>query len=187
MGFGQPPKTKFIISSTSHTGEKFGPVEIDMDPAVLHKEAAEGKSFFSYMYGVAYQIAIRYQVRGLVIENYKTDLPTSKGLSSSAAATVLVARAFNRVYDLKMSVRGEMDLAYNGEITTPSQCGRMDQCCAFGSRPVLMKFDGDHLECEELSLGAPLYLVIVELAGTKVTNLTNLHLALNFFQPRPGP
>jgi len=66
-------------------------------------------------------------------------------------------------------VRGEMDLAYHGEITTPSQCGRMDQCCAFGARPVLMKFDGDLLECEELTLGAPLYIVIVELAGTKDT------------------
>lgn len=49
-------------------------------------------------------------------------------------------------------VRGEMDLAYHGEITTPSQCGRMDQCCAFGPRPVLMTFDGDRLDCDELSL-----------------------------------
>ena len=33
-----------------------------------------------------------------------------KGLSSSAAVTVLVARAFNRVYDIKLTVRGEMEL-----------------------------------------------------------------------------
>ena len=69
---------------------------------------------------------------------------------------MLAARAFNRVYDLKLSVRGEMDLAYHGEITTPSQCGRMDQCCAFGARPVLMTFDGDRLDCDELSLGGTL-------------------------------
>mmetsp|Transcript_18533 Transcript_18533/g.39925 ORF Transcript_18533/g.39925 Transcript_18533/m.39925 type:complete len:183 (-) Transcript_18533:70-618(-) len=118
-----------------------------------------------------------------------------------------------------------MDLAYQGEITTPSQCGRMDQCCAFGARPILMTFDGDkaraslwckctarfpshklillqechirwhsshscdtekleedphetahacgcarvQLDCEELSLRSPLYIVIVELAGTKDT------------------
>ena len=84
-------------------------------------------------------------MQGLVIDNYKTDLPLRKGLSSSAAVCVLAARAFNRVYDLKLTVRGEMDLAYHGEITTPSQCGRMDQCCAFGPRPVLMTFDGDRL------------------------------------------
>ena len=31
-----------------------------------------------------------------------------------------------------------MELAYQGEITTPSRCGRMDQGCAFGNRAVLM-------------------------------------------------
>ena len=160
---------KLIISSHDHRGNKYGPVEMPMDPEVLLKEAAAGDSYFAYIYGVAYQIAVRYNCQGLVLENYKTDLPQAKGLSSSAAATVLAARAFNRVYDLKLSVRGEMDLAYHGEITTPSQCGRMDQCCAFGTRPVLMKFDGDLLECDELTLGAPLYIVIVELAGTKDT------------------
>ena len=87
-----------------------------------------------------------YRVRGLVIDNYQTDLPMKKGLSSSAAICVLAARAFNRVYDLKLTVRGEMELAYQGEITTPSRCGRMDQGCAFGNRPVLMTFDGDRLD-----------------------------------------
>eukprot|EP00966_Prymnesium_polylepis_P157261 3634668-Prymnesium_polylepis.1 len=47
-----------------------------------------------------------------------------------------------------------MDLGYSGEITTPSQCGRMDQCCAFGARPVQMIFDGDRLDCEEFALNA---------------------------------
>ena len=101
-------------------------------------------------------------MQGLRIDNYKTDLPHSKGLSSSAAACVLAARAFNRVYDLKLTVRGEMDLAYQGEITTPSRCGRMDQCCAFGARPVLMTFDGDRLDCDELHIGCTLHIVIVE-------------------------
>ena len=165
----RPHPHKLIVSSVDHNGNKYGPMELLMDPEILRKAAASGDSYFSYIFGVAYQIAVRYNCRGLVIENYKTDLPQAKGLSSSAAATVLAARAFNRVYDLKLSVRGEMDLAYHGEITTPSQCGRMDQCCAFGARPVLMKFDGDLLECEELTLGAPLYIVIVELAGSKDT------------------
>lgn len=35
----------------------------------------------------------------------------------------MVARAFNRVYDLKLTIRGEMDIAYHGEIRTPSRCG----------------------------------------------------------------
>lgn len=38
-----------------------------------------------------------------------------------------VARAFNQVYDLRLTTRGEMEVAYAGEVTTPSKCGRMDQ------------------------------------------------------------
>lgn len=163
-----PHPSKLIVSSVDHFGRKTGPVELSMDPSVLLAHAAEG-GHFSYVAGTAYQILVRYQVQGLVIENYKTDLPPRKGLSSSAAACVLAARAFNRVYDLKLTVRGEMDLAYHGEITTPSQCGRMDQCCAFGARPVLMTFDGDRLDTDELVLGGTLHLVIVELAGKKDT------------------
>ena len=118
---------------------------------------------------------------GLEIDNDMTDLPLEKGLSSSAAVCVLVARAFNVLYDLKvcvgsdmctlfvlalfqgimyivdiccisssfiyrpslisrvalqMTIRGEMEYAYQGEILTPSKCGRMDQGCAYGSRLV---------------------------------------------------
>jgi hypothetical protein len=56
--------------------------------------------------GVAYSILTDYRVGGLVIDNYRTTLPLKKGLSSSAAICVLVARAFNRVYDLKMTREG---------------------------------------------------------------------------------
>ena len=62
---------------------------------------------------------VHYHVQGLEIDNYYTDLPVQKGLSSSAAITVLCARAFNRVYDLKLTIRGEMDIAYHGESTHP--------------------------------------------------------------------
>jgi UTP-glucose-1-phosphate uridylyltransferase/mevalonate kinase len=139
-----------------------------MEPKALMEEALSG-SFWSYIAGVAYQVLTNYHVRGLVIHNYKTDLPVKKGLSSSAAICVLTARAFNRVYDLKLTVRGEMELAYQGEITTPSRCGRMDQGCAFGNRPVLMTFDGDHLETTELQVNQELYFVIVDLNAQKDT------------------
>jgi UTP-glucose-1-phosphate uridylyltransferase len=108
-------------------------------------------------------------VRGLMINNYRTDLPLKKGLSSSAAICVLAARAFNRVYDLKLTIRGEMELAYQGEITTPSRCGRMDQGCAFGNRPVLMVFDGDRLDTIELQVKQELYFVVVDLLAQKDT------------------
>ena len=95
---------------------------------------------------------------------------------------MLTARAFNLAYDLKMTVRGEMDYAYRGEITTPSRCGRMDQGCAYGSRPVMMEFDGDALEVSELACGADFHFIIADLKATKdtVRILADLNKAFPF-------
>jgi len=160
--------TSLVLSSTTPEGQRVGPYEIPMHPKALLEEAQRG-GFWSYIAGVAYQCLTHYHVRGLVIDNYKTDLPLKKGLSSSAAICVLAARAFNRVYDLKLTVRGEMEMAYQGEITTPSRCGRMDQGCAFGNRPVLMTFDGDYLETTELQVDQEIYFVVVDLQAQKDT------------------
>jgi len=164
----EPHPNALVMTSVTPEGDKIGPVEIPMELGALYREAQYG-GFWSYICGVAYQVLTNYRVRGLVINNYRTDLPIKKGLSSSAAACVLAVRAFNRVYDLKMTVRGEMELAYQGEITTPSRCGRMDQGCAFGSRPVLMVFDGDRLDTKELQAGRDMHLVIVDLQSKKDT------------------
>jgi UTP-glucose-1-phosphate uridylyltransferase/mevalonate kinase len=160
--------TALILSSTTPDGVRQGPYEIPMETKSLLEEAQAG-GFWSYVAGVAYQVLTNYHVRGLVIDNFKTDLPIKKGLSSSAAISVLAARAFNRIYDLKLTTRGEMELAYQGEITTPSRCGRMDQGCAFGDRPVLMTFDGDRLDTTELQVKQELYFVMVDLASKKDT------------------
>jgi len=164
----EPHPTSLVLTSSTAEGRKHSPYEIPMDPKALLAEAQSG-GFWSYVAGVAYQILTHYHVRGLTINNYATDLPVKKGLSSSAAISVLAARAFNRVYDLKMTIRGEMELAYQGEITTPSRCGRMDQGCAYGNRPILMTFNGDHLDVTELQVPRDLYFVIVDLQAEKDT------------------
>ncbi len=164
----EPHPRALVLSSTTPKGERQGPYEIAMEPNILLEEAQKG-GFWSYIAGVAYQVLTHYHVRGLVIDNYKTDIPMKKGLSSSAAISVLTARAFNRAYDLKMTVRGEMELAYQGEITTPSRCGRMDQGCAFGNRPILMSYDSDRLDVTELRVRDDLYMVLVDLDGQKDT------------------
>jgi UTP-glucose-1-phosphate uridylyltransferase/mevalonate kinase len=164
----EPHPTSLVLTSTTEEGEKIGPYEIPMQPNTLLEEAQKG-GFWSYIAGVAYQVLTNYHVRGLVINNYKTDLPVKKGLSSSAAISVLTGRAFNRIYDLKLTIRGEMELAYMGEITTPSRCGRMDQGCAFGNRPVLMVFDGDRLDTIELQVEEQLHFVVVDLGAEKDT------------------
>ena len=177
----EPHPTRLIIRSTLPDGTRKGDFEVEMDRDALQAEA-EQDGFFSYAAGVAYQVLTHYRVRGLVIDNYLTDLPVQKGLSSSAAICVLVARAFNRVYDLKMTIRGEMEYAYLGEITTPSRCGRMDQGCAYGSRPIMMVFDGEHMDVRELSVGSDFYFVIVDLCAGKDTKkiLNDLNHAYPF-------
>jgi UTP-glucose-1-phosphate uridylyltransferase/mevalonate kinase len=163
-----PHPTALVLTSTTPDGRVIGPREIPLEPKALLEEAQQG-GFFSYAAGVAYQVLTHYRVRGLTIDNTRTDLPMKKGLSSSAAISVLTARAFNRVYDLKLTVRGEMELAYQGEITTPSRCGRMDQGCAFGDRAVLMEFDGERLSAEEVRPAKDLHFVIVNLNASKDT------------------
>ena len=159
------PHPSKLIFKTTLTNEVF---ELPMNRDDLLAEAQKG-GIFSYVAGVAYQVLTHYRVHGLEINNYKTDLPVKKGLSSSAATSVLVARAFNRIYDLKMTIRGEMEFAYLGEITTPSRCGRMDQGCAYGDRPVMMTFDGDRVDVKEVVVGGDLHFVIIDLCAGKDT------------------
>ncbi len=153
-----------LIITTSHPKT----ISLPMDRLILLKEAEKGE-LFSYAAGVAYQICTHFHVKGLEIHNYSTDLPIRKGLSSSAAICVLVARAFNQIYDLKMTLRGEMEYAYLGEITTPSRCGRLDQACAYGNRPIAMTFDGESIDIIELSVPTDLFFVIVDLGASKNT------------------
>jgi UTP-glucose-1-phosphate uridylyltransferase/mevalonate kinase len=164
----EPHPTKLILTSTLEDGTRKGPFEVEMEREAL-LEVAEQGGFFSYAAGVAYQVLTHYRVRGLKIDNYLTDLPIKKCLSSSAAVSVMVARAFNRIYDLKMTIRGEMEYAYMGEITTPSRCGRMDQGCAYGNRPIMMTFDGERVDVQELSVPRDLHFVIVDLCSEKDT------------------
>lgn len=145
-------------------------LQLPMKQKVFKAEASRG-GWFSYVAGVAYQALTNYQVAGLEIDNYLIDLPIKKGLSSSAAICVLVARAFNQLYNLNLTVRQEMELAYQGERSTPSQCGRMDQACAYGSQPILMTFDGSLVTVESVRVGCDLFFVIVDLAGHKNTQL----------------
>ena len=158
---------KFIITSDleMYHGEK---LECEMDTAKLIEIAQKG-SFFSYVAGVASYINDNYVVGGIRIHVIKMDLPVKSGLSSSAAICVLVARAFNLLYKLKMNVKGEMQAAFRGEQRTPSRCGRLDQACAYGIKPVLMDFDGVEMDSKVLHVGTTFYWVIANLMASKDT------------------
>ncbi|MCC0177956.1 GHMP kinase [Waterburya agarophytonicola K14] len=143
-------------------------LELAMEETLL-QNVAKTESFYSYVAGVAYEALKRYGVGGIAIDNYEMNLPLKKGLSSSAAICVLVARAFSQLYNLGLTIEEEMDLAYWGERVTLSQCGRLDQACAYGNQPILMVFDGDRTKIEPLTIGGDLHFIIVDLAGNKNT------------------
>ena len=142
--------------------------ECDMDTGKLLAVAQQG-GFFSYVAGVASFINDNYTVGGVKITIEKRDLLIKSGLSSSAAICVLVARAFNQLYKLKMNIKGEMQAAFRGEQRTPSRCGRLDQACAYGVKPVLMGFDGFEVESRELRVGMTFHWVIANLMASKDT------------------
>ena len=139
-----------------------------MDEVELKRVAKSG-SFFCYCAGVASYMLEWYKVGGVRIRITDMTLPMKSGLSSSAAICVLVARAFNQLYNLNLNTLGEMNIAYLGELRTSSRCGRLDQACAFGVKPNLMSFDGDEIEVRSLNVKKPLYWVFADLCAEKDT------------------
>lgn len=139
-----------------------------MDELELKRIAKSG-SFFCYCAGVASYMLEWYKVGGVRIRITSMSLPMKSGLSSSAAICVLVARAFNLLYNLNLNTLGEMNIAYLGELRTSSRCGRLDQACAFGVKPNLMTFDGDEIEVRSLNVKKHLYWVFADLCAEKDT------------------
>lgn len=158
----------FKITSLLKEDENPKKLEVAMDYDLLKKTAMED-GFFSYAAGVAAHILENYKVGGIQVEVYEVDLPIKKGLASSAAICVLIARAFSRLYNLQLNVTDEMEIAYCGELLTTSRCGRMDQICAFGKKPRLITFDGDSIEVKPVSIPKPIYWVFADLNKGKDT------------------
>ncbi len=172
----------FSISSLNEKGERVS-FSCEMDLRILREKAAEPQ-YFCYACGVAAYLLEHYQIGGISIYIDKVTLPIKKGLSSSAAICVLVARAFNEVYQMKLSVNGEMQAAYRGEMLTKSRCGRLDQACAYGVNPVCMEFSGDGISVDKLKVGRSLYWVFADLKAKKNTKkiLSDLNKAFPFPQ-----
>ncbi|KFM28609.1 Galactokinase [Auxenochlorella protothecoides] len=156
------------LTSTTNDGRRLSQTFDLQDPDGLIETARAG-GFWSYAAGMAYKLALEYRIAGLEIDNHATTLPLKRGLSSSAALCVLLARAANRVLDLGLTTRDEMRVAYEGERLTPSRCGRMDQAVALGRAPALMTFDGDAMQVESVALREPLHLVLADLRAGKDT------------------
>ncbi|MCR5678695.1 MAG: hypothetical protein K6G08_00590 [Prevotella sp.] len=172
-----------VQSSAKQITEQWHDFACRMDDQELKRVARSG-SFFCYCAGVASYMLEWYKVGGVRIRITEMTLPIKSGLSSSAAICVLVARAFNQLYNLNLNTLGEMNIAYVGELRTSSRCGRLDQACAFGVKPNLMTFDGDEVEVRPLNIKKPLHWVFADLCGEK--NTIKILADLNKAYPFPS-
>lgn len=161
---------EFIIETVSPTGRVW--FSSDWNKDSLLASATDPNEFFRYCTGVAHEVLVAYGslVGGLKIQITEMTLPLKSGVSSSAAVCVLVAKAFNQVYNLKRLPSEIMKIAHRGETLTGSQCGQMDQACIYGKTVVLLTFPGDSgIQVEPLAVGNYFPMFIVDLAGKKDT------------------
>ncbi len=141
------------------------------DADSLGAAAKDEDEFFRYCAGVAHEMLTHCNLPGgLEMRITEMDLPLRKGVSSSAAVCILVAQAFNAIYELGLFPHEMMELAYLGERLTGSQCGRMDQACIYGKTPVLLTFqESTPIRLEPLMPTDDIFMFFVDLAGTKNT------------------
>ena len=94
---------------------EWGDLDVLLDVSELDVLAKLG-GFFAYIAGTAsvvltkHESTIRERSCGIHIENYRTTLPMCKGLSSSAAACVMVVKCFAAVFCLKLSLEEIMEV-----------------------------------------------------------------------------
>src|SRR3990167_9451147 len=161
-------------------------LDVELEDSALLKEAKSG-SFWSYAAGVAWVLVNRYKITTGISIDLSSTLPMCKGLSSSAAICVTVARVFNMLFHLSLSPQGEMEIAYSGERVSGSLCGPMDQAVAFGpGAAVVLDFDVGIVKSTALTLPTTdvIYIVYADLNGSKDTKkiLRDLQKAYPFPQ-----
>ncbi len=170
------PHEQFVVQTRlpDELGRPTGRVRTMSCPAQpdeLLAAAKDPQEFFRYCAGVAYRMNRDAGVTGgLEVRINAMDLPLRKGVSSSAAVCILIAKAFDAVYDLRLFPHELMEIAYSGERLTGSQCGRMDQACIYGKTPVLLTFEeGTDIRVEPVFPAGKISMFFVDLAGNKDT------------------
>ncbi len=159
----------------------------------LEEEARNENSFFSYVAGATASVLETYFSKGernlvsITITNYKTTLPMGKGLSSSAAISVLVVKCFNAVYELNLTLNEIMAVAFKGERKTRSECGMMDFCVVMGqdTAALMVMADGGYCRLNLIKNKEPLYFVVADLRADPPKNTVEILSSLNNCFPLP--
>ena len=149
----------------------YGPKHIKSKMKLCDLKKKLKDDFFKYVIAVAYIMLKKYHVSGIEIKITKNTLPIKKGLSSSAAISVLVVRAFNKLYNLNLSIETEMSLAYEAEHLAGTKCGKMDQICAYGvNKAILMTYENFGFDINNINVSGTFTYLIVDLNSKKNTS-----------------
>lgn len=148
----------------------------NMDEKEL-SDISKSSNFFSYVCSVALYMKKNYKVSGIDIKVMYMTLPIKKGLSSSAAASVMVVKAFNILYNLNLEYDEIMEIAYKSERYALSMCGRLDQICAKGLSVSHIIFNENNLVVNNVDINKNMHMVICDVNGVKDTKniLSTLH------------
>ncbi|MCK5811930.1 MAG: hypothetical protein KAG94_03475 [Clostridiales bacterium] len=146
------------------------------------KPLVTSSTFFSYAASVCLYMITHYDTGGITINNDITTLPVKKGLASSASFSLLCVKAYNMVYNLKLSIEKQTSIAFQCELQTGSHCGKMDFSSAYDYPLLLTTFNNENVTFSKIKHSKPIYLVLVDLLGEKDTKkiLNDLQIAYPF-------
>lgn len=143
--------------------------EVKFESEELEKIAKDKKNFYSYICGTALYMKKKYKVKGIKVIIDKNDLPIKKGLSSSAAICILIAKAFDKIYNLHMKKDEQIEAAYQGEHLALSKCGKLDQVTILENNLVKIVFEEKKPKVESIKVAKNMYFVIADLNSKKNT------------------
>jgi len=114
----------------------------------------------------------------------RSNLQMKKGLSSSAALCVSVARAFSELYSLGLSSDDVVQISYRAERGILGiGCGMMDQTAAAHEFPVYIDFS-DGFRYERIRTKRSLAIAIVDVGGERDTKLILNTLNHHYFEAK---
>ena len=133
------------------------------------KQEAEGSTFYSYMCGTILYLKKNYKISGIDIEIEKMDLPMKKGLSSSAAICIAVAKSYNMLYNLNLTDNDIKKIAYEGELLAQSKCGKLDQESIMNDKISYITFNENEVVSKPITVKENVYVTMVDLNSEKDT------------------
>ena len=146
-------------------------------------EQIEARSFYAYICGTILYLKRNYKVSGIQLQIDKINLPVGKGLSSSAAICITVAKAYNGLYDLNLSDSKIKEIAYEGEHLAKSQCGRLDQESIMNNGICHIVFTENQAQSIPISVKENIYTLAVDLNAQR--NTRTIMNAFNSALPFP--